>query len=164
MFRCFLLLPPLTHSCLAACAQQVTLFTRGKTPIATQIPDDTPESFAKFKAAIKHVAGDRLVRPCSPHFQLNRHLTRAPSQNPDAVKTALQGHKFDVVYDLNGACCPHRHCSSTTPHSLIVGREAAETQSVLDACPGVEQYIYCSSAGVYLKSDQMPHMEGDAVR
>ena len=44
----------------------MTLFTRGKTPIATQIPDDTPESFAKFKAAIKHVAGDRLVRRVSP--------------------------------------------------------------------------------------------------
>ena len=80
------------------------------------------------------------------------------------MKTALQGHKFDVVYDLNGACCPHRHCSSSTPHPPILGREAVETQSVLDACPGVEQYIYCSSAGVYLKSDQMPHMEGDAVR
>ena len=41
---------------------QVTLFTRGKTPIAAQIPDDTPESFAKFKSSIKHIAGDRLVR------------------------------------------------------------------------------------------------------
>jgi hypothetical protein len=48
---------------------QVTLFTRGKTPIATQIPDDTPESFAKFKAAIKHVAGDRLVRTWVPHLR-----------------------------------------------------------------------------------------------
>ena len=25
------------------------------------------------------------------------------------------------------------------------------------------QYIYCSSAGVYLKSDQMPHRETDAT-
>ena len=46
----------------------MTLFTRGKTPIATQIPDDTPESFANFKAAIKHVAGDRLVRPSAACF------------------------------------------------------------------------------------------------
>jgi nucleoside-diphosphate-sugar epimerase len=43
------------------------------------------------------------------------------------------------------------------------GREAVETEGVLAACPGIEQYIYCSSAGVYLKSDEMPHKEGDAV-
>ena len=34
---------------------------------------------------------------------------------------------------------------------------------MLDAAPGIEQYIFCSSAGVYLKSDQMPHREEDAV-
>ena len=34
---------------------------------------------------------------------------------------------------------------------------------MLDALPGIGQYIYCSSAGVYLKSDQMPHCEQDAV-
>ncbi len=34
---------------------------------------------------------------------------------------------------------------------------------MLEALPGIGQYIYCSSAGVYLKSDQMPHREGDAV-
>ncbi len=34
---------------------------------------------------------------------------------------------------------------------------------MLDAVGSIEQYIYCSSAGVYLKSDQMPHKEGDAV-
>ena len=34
---------------------------------------------------------------------------------------------------------------------------------MLDALPGIGQYIYCSSAGVYLKSDQMPHCEADAV-
>ena len=43
------------------------------------------------------------------------------------------------------------------------GREAEETKTVLDALPGIGQYIYCSSAGVYLKSDQMPHQEQDAV-
>lgn len=28
---------------------------------------------------------------------------------------------------------------------------------ILDALPDIEQYIYCSSAGVYLKSPVMPH-------
>ena len=32
-----------------------------------------------------------------------------------------------------------------------------------EALKGLEQYVYCSSAGVYLKSDQMPHREVDAV-
>ena len=41
------------------------------------------------------------------------------------MKSALAGHKFDVVYDLNG-------------------REAVETETLLAALPGgVEQYIYC---------------------
>ena len=43
------------------------------------------------------------------------------------------------------------------------GREADEAQIMLDAVPNIDQYIFCSSAGVYLKSDQMPHREEDAV-
>jgi hypothetical protein len=48
-----------------------------------------------------------------------------------------------VVYDLNG-------------------REAGEAGIILDALPSLEQYIFCSSAGVYKKSDEMPHREVDA--
>jgi len=103
---------------------QVTLFTRGKTPIATQIPDDTEAGFAAYKGAIKHLKGDR--------------------SDAAGVKALLQGHSFDAVYDLNG-------------------REAVDTETVLAALPNIGQYIYCSSAGVYLKSDAMPHTEGDAV-
>ena len=47
-----------------------------------------------------------------------------------------------MVYDLNG-------------------REAAEAELVIDTLPAVEQYIFCSSAGVYKKSDEMPHLEVD---
>ncbi|CAA6662207.1 unnamed protein product [Spirodela intermedia] len=39
------------------------------------------------------------------------------------------------------------------------GREANEVEPILDALPNLEQYIYCSSAGVYLKSDLLPHFE-----
>ncbi len=49
-----------------------------------------------------------------------------------------------VVYDMNG-------------------READEADLVLGALGDVGQYIFCSSAGVYLKSSQMPHFEVDAV-
>ena len=49
-----------------------------------------------------------------------------------------------VVYDMNG-------------------REASDVEPVLDAVGDIEQYIFCSSAGVYLKSDQLPHREEDAT-
>ncbi len=45
----------------------------------------------------------------------------------------------------------------------INGREAEEAEPLLRAMPDLEQYIYCSSAGVYMKSDQMPHREVDEV-
>lgn len=41
------------------------------------------------------------------------------------------------------------------------GREAEDAAPVLEALPDIEQYIFCSSAGVYLKNDQMPHREED---
>ncbi|KAG2620483.1 hypothetical protein PVAP13_3NG216100 [Panicum virgatum] len=60
------------------------------------------------------------------------------------VKASLAAKGYDVVYDING-------------------REAAEVEPIIDALPDLEQYIYCSSAGVYLKSDLLPHCEADAV-
>jgi len=41
------------------------------------------------------------------------------------------------------------------------GREEADVEPLLDALSGLKQYIFCSSAGVYLKSDVLPHMEKD---
>jgi nucleoside-diphosphate-sugar epimerase len=102
----------------------VTLLTRGKAPITSQIPDDTDASYAEYKKAVKHAKADR--------------------KDTDAVKEAVAGKNFDVVYDMNG-------------------REASDTEPILAAVGDVEQYIFCSSAGVYLKSDQMPHMETDAT-
>ncbi|KAI5058061.1 hypothetical protein GOP47_0026231 [Adiantum capillus-veneris] len=42
------------------------------------------------------------------------------------------------------------------------GREGAEVEPILEALPNLQQYIFCSSAGVYLKSDLLPHFETDA--
>ncbi len=102
----------------------VTLLTRGKSPVVSQIPDDTDESFAAYSSRINHIACDR--------------------KDAEAMKTALSGKGFQVVYDMNG-------------------READEAAIVLDAMPDLEQYIFCSSAGVYMKSDMMPHREEDEV-
>ncbi|KAL3635172.1 Chloroplast stem-loop binding protein of 41 kDa b, chloroplastic [Castilleja foliolosa] len=56
------------------------------------------------------------------------------------VKSSLSAEGFDVVYDINGG-------------------EAVVVEPILDALPNLEQYIYCSSAGVYLKSDYLPQFE-----
>ncbi|KAI5013591.1 hypothetical protein ZWY2020_037104 [Hordeum vulgare] len=56
----------------------------------------------------------------------------------DFVKTSLSAKGFNVVYDING-------------------REATEHSGT------IFRFIYCSSAGVYLKSDLLPHFETDAV-
>ena len=61
------------------------------------------------------------------------------------LKAALAGERFQVVFDNNG-------------------RELSDTQPLVEALWGTfDQFIYMSSAGVYLKSDQMPHQETDAV-
>ena len=66
-------------------------------------------------------------------------------KSPDALKTALAGKTFDVIYDYNG-------------------RELSDTQPLVELFGGtVQHFIYVSSAGVYLKSEQMPHIEGDPV-
>ncbi|GMI79398.1 chloroplast RNA binding, heteroglycan-interacting protein 1.3 [Hibiscus trionum] len=71
------------------------------------------------------------------------HL-KGDRQDFEFVKSSLSAEGYDVVYDING-------------------REAVEVEPILDALPNLEQFIYCSSAGVYLKSDILPHCEVDAV-
>jgi nucleoside-diphosphate-sugar epimerase len=57
----------------------------------------------------------------------------------------LAGEEFDAVFDNNG-------------------RELSDTQPLVEIFKGrVQHFVYVSSAGVYLKSDQMPHREGDAT-
>ena len=61
------------------------------------------------------------------------------------LKEKLASVSFDVVFDNNG-------------------RELTDTQPLAEVFQGrVKHFVYMSSAGVYLKSDQMPHLEGDAV-
>uniref|UniRef100_A0A2P2KUC7 NAD-dependent epimerase/dehydratase domain-containing protein n=1 Tax=Rhizophora mucronata TaxID=61149 RepID=A0A2P2KUC7_RHIMU len=67
------------------------------------------------------------------------HL-KGDRKDSEFVKSSLSAKGFDVVYDING-------------------READEVTPILDALPKLEQYISCSSAGVYPKSDIFPHAE-----
>ncbi len=57
----------------------------------------------------------------------------------------LAGEAFDAIFDNNG-----RELSDTQPLVELFGDK-------------LQHLVYVSSAGVYLKSDQMPHIEGDAV-
>lgn len=76
--------------------------------------------------------------PNLPQIQCDRKDT-------EAMKAKLSGESFDAVFDNNG-------------------RSLSDTQTLVEALGGqFQQLIYVSSAGVYLKSDQMPHVEGDPV-
>ncbi|QMS89040.1 NAD-dependent epimerase/dehydratase family protein [Nostoc edaphicum CCNP1411] len=61
------------------------------------------------------------------------------------LKAKLSQENFDVIFDNNG-------------------RELTDTQPLAEIFQDrVQQFVYMSSAGVYLKSDQLPHVEGDPV-
>jgi nucleoside-diphosphate-sugar epimerase len=61
------------------------------------------------------------------------------------LKDKLGGEAFDAVFDNNG-------------------RKLGDTQPLVEIFKDrIQHFVYVSSAGVYLKSDQMPHVEGDAV-
>ena len=64
------------------------------------------------------------------------------------LKDLVGSRSFDVCYDMNG-------------------REASDTEPLVEALkmgsPELKHFVYMSSAGVYLKSEKMPHVEGDEV-
>jgi len=61
------------------------------------------------------------------------------------LKEKLSSQEFDAIFDNNG-------------------RELSDTQPLVEIFKDrIEHFIYMSSAGVYLKSDQLPHIEGDPV-
>lgn len=61
------------------------------------------------------------------------------------LKAKLSQENFDVIFDNNG-----RELTDTQPLAEIFQER-------------VQHFVYMSSAGVYLKSDQLPHVEGDPV-
>ena len=70
---------------------------------------------------------------------------RGDRKDANALKVKLSGERFDAIFDNNG-----RELSDTQPLVELFGDQ-------------VQHFVYVSSAGVYLKSDEMPHAEGDAV-
>ena len=65
--------------------------------------------------------------------------------DPEQLKEKLQKENFDAIFDNNG-------------------RELSDTQPLAEIFQGrVQHFVYVSSAGVYLSSQEMPHLEGDPV-
>ncbi len=65
--------------------------------------------------------------------------------DPIQLKEKLSQEHFDAIFDNNG-------------------RELSDTQPLAELFKDrVQHFVYMSSAGVYLKSDQLPHVEGDPV-
>lgn len=66
-------------------------------------------------------------------------------KDANQLKEKLAGENFDAIFDNNG-------------------RELSDTQPLVEIFKDkVKHFVYVSSAGVYLPSQQMPHFEGDAV-
>ncbi len=61
------------------------------------------------------------------------------------LKAKLAGERFEAIFDNNG-----REQSDTQPLAELFAEQ-------------VQHFIYVSSAGVYQKSAQMPHVEGDRI-
>ncbi|KAL0412886.1 UNVERIFIED_CONTAM: Chloroplast stem-loop binding protein of b, chloroplastic [Sesamum radiatum] len=80
---------------------QVTLFTRGKAPIAQQLPGESEADFADFSSKILHLKGDR--------------------KDFDFVKSSLAAEGFDVVYDIN-VDPKSRHKGKLETESLLQSR------------------------------------------
>lgn len=65
--------------------------------------------------------------------------------DPDQIREKLADEEFDAIFDNNG-------------------RELKDTQPLVELFKDrVKHFVYVSSAGVYRKSDQMPHAETDLV-
>lgn len=66
-------------------------------------------------------------------------------QDHTHLKEVLSSENFDVIFDNNG-------------------RELEDTKPLVELFKDqIKHFVYVSSAGVYLPSDQMPHREGDPV-
>lgn len=83
--------------------------------------------------------GNRPV-PCEGVQQI-----QGDRQDLEQLRSALAQEPFDAVFDNTG-------------------RERMDTQPLVELFQGrIQHFIYVSSAGVYQKSDQMPHEEGDPI-
>ncbi|MEM1368257.1 MAG: NAD-dependent epimerase/dehydratase family protein, partial [Cyanobacteria bacterium P01_H01_bin.15] len=73
------------------------------------------------------------------------NLIKGDRKDIDGLRAQLSGETFDIVFDNNG-----RELSDTQPLIEILG-------------DSLQHFVYVSSAGVYQKTEQPPHREGDPI-
>lgn len=91
----------------------------------------------------------KLPRESEEEFQARiaaAKFLKGDRKDPAQLKELVDPAAYDYVYDMNG-------------------REASDTEPLVELFKGkdLKQFVYMSSAGVYLKTDEMPHLEKDAV-
>ena len=75
------------------------------------------------------------------------YMLKGDRTNAEQLKELIDPSKYDYVFDMNA-------------------REESDTRPLAELFCGqsnFKQYVFMSSAGVYLKSDEMPHLERDPV-
>jgi nucleoside-diphosphate-sugar epimerase len=91
-----------------------------------------------------------VVRESEEDFQARISAAtslKGDRKDPEQLKELIDPSAYDYVYDMNA-----REESDTRPLAeLFVGQA------------NFKQYVFMSSAGVYLKSEEMPHLERDPV-
>ena len=142
---------------LVAAGHEVTLLTRGKAPITQKLVTESDADYTAYKGAIKHVAADR-----KDYDGLKAKLSSMPFDG--RRKGGWEGGGVGAESCWGRRENPQPHFPSLFPKVVydLNGREAEEAVPILDALPNLEQYIFCSSAGVYKKTEQPPHYEHDA--
>jgi nucleoside-diphosphate-sugar epimerase len=91
----------------------------------------------------------RLPRESEAEFNARVAATKylkGDRKDPASLQANIDPSAYDYVYDMNG-----REASDTEPLvALFKGK-------------GLKQFVYMSSAGVYKKGDEMPHLEPHEV-
>lgn len=116
----------------------------------TKVLADAGNDVVLFNRGNKKVGDSSLMIPGETQDQFDSRnkntstIVGDRTNGPEMVEL-LKNEHFDAIYDNNG-------------------RELEDSKPLIDLFKGkVEQYIYMSSAGVYKKSDIMPHCESDEV-
>ena len=83
----------------------VTLLTRGKKDVTFQIPDDTDESYANYKSAVKHIASDRKDKEGLKE-KLSGKTFDGEGQSLEMLKdSGLLTLLFHTFRELQDSCC-----------------------------------------------------------
>jgi nucleoside-diphosphate-sugar epimerase len=97
-----------------------------------------------------HAGHDVTVLHRKPRHKLGKKVANivANRNDPDAVKRALAGKSFDIVYD--------------NVYDWEHGTTAAQVEATARACGNnLQRYVFMSSVGAY--GDGLNHHEGDAL-